>query len=306
MGDRDSRRAALVHPRPSPPQHAFERGPRRHLPAQLGEHPGRNERGDEHCEPDPDHGQHGITGRPEMNRVFPSKKKCFPQLPGDRRDRSHGERVAVPLPIQQAVSHQSVELLGNHRHVILIANESGIESHSEEHRKHHAHHCRGIGVSRNLTSRDRVVDNRGIKPSHGIDDGSRRAGHHGEANHRAVHETRSVCRRHERRQLVQQRVFAVRPCNAIDDNRICLCHQAVVDLLAGVEVVVHGRAAQTCARGDGLEIGRVISAFVDHLAGRAKNASPCLGRVGTYRAAPPAASGRRPSIAPHEQTLWHC
>src|SRR6185295_11848800 len=100
----------------------------------------------------------------EMNRVFPSKKKCFPQLPGDRRDRSHGERVAVPLPIQQAVSHQSVELLGNHRHVILIANESGIESHSEEHRKHHAHHCRGIGVSRNLTSRDRVVDNRGIKP----------------------------------------------------------------------------------------------------------------------------------------------
>src|SRR6185312_15029003 len=86
-----------------------------------------------------------------------------------------------------AVSHQSVELLGNHRHVILIANESGIESHSEEHRKHHAHHCRGIGVSRNLTSRDRVVDNRGIKPSHGIDDGSRRAGHHGEANHRAVH-----------------------------------------------------------------------------------------------------------------------
>ena len=95
QGDRDSRRAALVHPRPSPPQHAFERGPRRHLPAQLGEHPGRNERGDEHCEPDPDHGQHGITGRPEMNRVFPSKKKCFPQLPGDRRDRSHGERVAV-------------------------------------------------------------------------------------------------------------------------------------------------------------------------------------------------------------------
>jgi hypothetical protein len=53
-------------------------------------------------------------------------------------------------------------LLGNLRHIILIGNESGVENHPG-HRQHHAHYCRGIGVSRNLTSGDRVVDNRGIE-----------------------------------------------------------------------------------------------------------------------------------------------
>ena len=45
--------------------------------------------------------------------------------------RCDGERAAVLLLIQQTVSHQLTELLGNHGHVVLIDNESGIEAHPQ-------------------------------------------------------------------------------------------------------------------------------------------------------------------------------
>jgi len=47
------------------------------FPAQLGEHPGRNERRDEEHEPDANHGEHAITAQTARNRVFPSKKSSF-------------------------------------------------------------------------------------------------------------------------------------------------------------------------------------------------------------------------------------
>jgi hypothetical protein len=40
----------------------------------LRQDAGRDERGDEDCEPDPDHAQQAITGRGRTNRVFPSKR----------------------------------------------------------------------------------------------------------------------------------------------------------------------------------------------------------------------------------------
>ena len=97
----------------------------------------------------------------------------------------------------------------------------------------------------------------------------------------------------ERRQLIQQRIFAFRLCNAVRDNRIRLRHKAVVDFLASVEVVVHGRPTQAGARRDGLKIGGLIATFGDHFARRAKNARPCLGRVGTDRATPSPAARYR-------------
>src|SRR6185312_11604516 len=54
--------------------------------------------------------------------------------------RCDGERAAVLLLIQQTVSHQLMELLGNHGHVVLIDNESGIEAHPSKHRQQHVHH----------------------------------------------------------------------------------------------------------------------------------------------------------------------
>src|SRR5215207_5004544 len=54
---------------------------RRHqakLPAQLSEDPGRDKCSDEDSEPDANHAQHAITARRRRNRVFPSKKVCFP------------------------------------------------------------------------------------------------------------------------------------------------------------------------------------------------------------------------------------
>ena len=129
-------------------------------------------------------------------------------------------------------------------------------------------------------------------------------GHHGESQHRPVRKTRSVCGRHECRQLVQQRVLAFCLRNAFGDNRIRLRYEAVVDLLAGVEVVVHRGAAQPGARGDCLKIGRLIAAFVDHFARRTKNARSCFGRVGTHRTAASPAGRLWHCVTHHEQTLW--
>jgi hypothetical protein len=79
-----------------------------------------------------------------------------------------------------------------------------------------------------------------------------------------------------------------------------------MDVFASVEVVVHSRAAQACTRGDGLKIGRFVTAFGDHFARGAKNARPSLGRVGSHRSAPSPADGKGVDVIRHEQTLWHC
>ena len=129
---------------------------------------------------------------------------------------------------------------------------------------------------RNLASRDRIVDHRRIERMHREDHRTwtlaqaqtameLQTGHHGESQHRPVRKTRSVCGRHECRQLVQQRVLAFCLRNAFGNNRIRLRYEAVVDLL-----VVHRGAAQPGARGDCLKIGRVIAAFVDHFARRTR------------------------------------
>jgi len=47
------------------------------FPADLHEYPGRDERGDEDCEPDANHGQNAIAVPPGRNRVFPSKTKAI-------------------------------------------------------------------------------------------------------------------------------------------------------------------------------------------------------------------------------------
>jgi hypothetical protein len=62
-------------------------------------------------------------------------------------------------------------------------------------------------------------------------------------------------------------------------------NEAFVDLFPGVEVVVHRRTAEARSHGDGLKRRGLITAFVDDLARSAKDARPCLGRVGTDRAA---------------------
>jgi hypothetical protein len=79
-------RGALVDPRPSAPQHSFDCGHRSHFPAELREHPGRDERGDKDYEPDANHGRNGIAVRVARNRVFPSKTKYFPtEMSGSAR-----------------------------------------------------------------------------------------------------------------------------------------------------------------------------------------------------------------------------
>ena len=81
MGDGQGPLTASVDPRPSASQHAFDRGHWAQLPAELGEDPGRDKRGDEDCEPDANHVEHGITGQAARNRVFPSRRKSFrPEL----------------------------------------------------------------------------------------------------------------------------------------------------------------------------------------------------------------------------------
>src|ERR1700704_2420474 len=67
----------LVSSRPSAPKDPSDRMHRVRFPAQLGEHPGRNERRDEEHEPDANHGEHAITAQTARNRVFPSKKSSF-------------------------------------------------------------------------------------------------------------------------------------------------------------------------------------------------------------------------------------
>lgn len=88
----------------------------------------------------------------------------------------------------------------------------------------------------------------------------------------------------EHRNLGRKRRFRARTGNAEIDRRRDLIEQAVVNVLARLEVVVQRGTAQLGDFGNGLNGGGMVATDGDHLARGAQDAGPGLSRISACRA----------------------